>query len=134
MDYCNVMTAVTDSSSTDENGNPVSSDTVTGQIIVYLLDPLSEESGDGSEEYGAAADGDGNMTGAVDGAAADGGNETGAVDGTVVDGGNETGVVDGTVVDGGNEAEAVDGAATGDGNETEANDGFEAGTEGGAQE
>ena len=120
VDYCNVMTAVTDSSSTDENGNPVSSDTVTGQIIVYLLDPLSVESGDGSEEYGVAANSDGNMTGAVDG--------------TVVDGGNETGVVDGTVVDGGNEAEAVDGAATGDGNETEANDGFEAGTEGGAQE
>ena len=133
VDYCNVMTAVTDSSSTDENGNPVSSDTVTGQIIVYLLDPLYVESGDGSEEYGVAADGDGNMTGAVDGAAVDDGNETGAVDGTVVDGGNETGVVDGTVVDGGNEAEAVDGAATGDGNETEANDGFEAGTEGGAQ-
>ena len=105
VDYCNVMTAVTDSNSTDENGNPVSSDTVTGQIIVYLLDPLSVESGDGSEEYGVAADSDGNMTGAVDG----------------------------TVVDGGNEAEAVDGAATGDGNETEANDGFEAGTEGGAQ-
>ena len=120
VDYCNVMTAVTDSNSTDENGNPVSSDTVTGQIIVYLLDPLYVESGDGSEEYGVAADGDGNMTGAVDGAAADDGNETGAVDGTVVDGGNE--------------AEAVDGAATGDGNETEANDGFEAGTEGGAQE
>ena len=134
VDYCNVMTAVTDSSSTDENGNPVSSDTVTGQIIVYLLDPLSVESGDGSEEYGVAANGDGNMTGAVDGAAADDGNETGAVDGTVVDGGNETGVVDGTVADGGNEVEAVDGAATGDGNETEANDGFEAGTEGGAQE
>lgn len=133
VDYCNVMTAVTDSSSTDENGNPVSSDTVTGQIIVYLLDPLSEESGEGSEEYGVAADSDGNMTGAVDGAAVDEENETGAVDGTVVDGGNETGVVDGTVVDGGNEAEAVDGAATGDGNETEANDGFEAGTEGGAQ-
>lgn len=120
VDYCNVMTAVTDSSSTDENGNPVSSDTVTGQIIVYLLDPLSVESGDGSKEYGVAADGDGNMTGVVDGAAADEENETGAVDGTVVDGGNE--------------AEAVDGAATGDGNETEANDGFEAGTEGGAQE
>ena len=134
VDYCNVMTAVTDSNSTDENGNPVSSDTVTGQIIVYLLDPLYVESGDGSEEYGVAADGDGNMTGAVDGAAVDDGNETGVVDGTVVDGGNETGVVDGTVVDGGNEAEAVDGAATGDGNETEANDGFEAGTEGGAQE
>ena len=134
VDYCNVMTAVTDSSSTDENGNPVSSDTVTGQIIVYLLDPLYVESGDGSEEYGVAADGDGNMTGAVDGATVDDGNETGAVDGTVVDGGNETGVVDGTEVDGGNEAEAVDGAATGDGNETEANDGFEAGTEGGAQE
>lgn len=120
VDYCNVMTAVTDSSSTDENGNPVSSDTVTGQIIVYLLDPLSVESGEGSEEYGVAADGDGNMTGAVDGAAVDEGNETGAVDGTVVDGGNE--------------AETVDGAETGDGNETEANDGFEAGTEGGAQE
>ena len=134
VDYCNVMTAVTDSNSTDENGNPVSSDTVTGQIIVYLLDPLYVESGDGSEEYGVVADGDGNMTGAVDGAAADDGNETGVVDGTVVDGGNETGVVDGTVVDGGNEAEAVDSAATGDGNETEANDGFEAGTEGGAQE
>lgn len=134
VDYCNVMTAVTDSNSTDENGNPVSSDTVTGQIIVYLLDPLYVESGDGSEEYGVAATGDGNMTGAVDGAAVDDGNETGAVDGTVVDGGNETGVVDGTVVDGGNEVEAVDGAATGDGNETEANDGFEAGTEGGAQE
>ena len=134
VDYCNVMTAVTDSSSTDENGNPVSSDTVTGQIIVYLLDPLYVENGDGSEEYGVAADSDGNMTGAVDGAVADDGNETGAVDGTVVDGGNETGVVDGTVVDGGNEAEAVDGAATGEGNETAANDGFEAGTEGGAQE
>ena len=134
VDYCNVMTAVTDSNSTDEKGNPVSSDTVTGQIIVYLLDPLYVESGEGSEEYGVAADGDGNMTGAVDGATVDDGNETGAVDGTVVDGGNETGVVDGTVVDGGNEAEAVDGAATGDGNETEANDGFEAGTEGGAQE
>ena len=120
VDYCNVMTAVTDSNSTDENGNPVSSDTVTGQIIVYLLDPLYVENGDGSEEYGVAADGDGNMTGAVDGA--------------TVDDGNETGAVDGTVVDGGNEAEAVDGAATGDGNETEANDGFEAGTEGGAQE
>lgn len=120
VDYCNVMTAVTDSNSTDENGNPVSSDTVTGQIIVYLLDPLSVESGDGSEEYGVAANGDGNMTGAVDGAAVDDGNETGAVDGTVVDGGNEV--------------EAVDGAATGNGNETEANDGFEAGTEGGAQE
>ena len=134
VDYCNVMTAVTDSNSTDENGNPVSSDTVTGQIIVYLLDPLYVENGDGSEEYGVAADSDGNMTGAVDGAVADDGNETGAVDGTVVDGGNETGVVDGTVVDGGNEAEAVDGAATGEGNETAANDGFEAGTEGGAQE
>ena len=120
VDYCNVMTAVTDSNSTDENGNPVSSDTVTGQIIVYLLDPLYVESGDGSEEYGVAANGDGNMTGAVDGAAVDDGNETGAVDGTVVDGGNEV--------------EAVDGAATGNGNETEANDGFEAGTEGGAQE
>ena len=120
VDYCNVMTAVTDSNSTDENGNPVSSDTVTGQIIVYLLDPLSVESGDGSEEYGVAANGDGNMTGAVDGAAVDDGNETGAVDGTVVDGGNEV--------------EAVDGAATGNGHETEANDGFEAGTEGGAQE
>lgn len=105
VDYCNVMTAVTDSSSTDENGNLASPDTVTGQIIVYLLDPLYVESGDGSEEYGVAANGDGNMTG----------------------------VVDGTVVDGGNEAEAVDGAVTGDGNETEANDGFEAGTEGGAQ-
>ena len=134
VDYCNVMTAVTDSNSTDENGNPVSSDTVTGQIIVYLLDPLYVENGDGSEEYGVAADSDGNMTGAVDGAVADDGNETGVVDGTVVDGGNETGVVDGTVVDGGNEAEAVDGAATGEGNETAANDGFEAGTEGGAQE
>ena len=134
VDYCNVMTAVTDSNSTDENGNPVSSDTVTGQIIVYLLDPLYVENGDGSEEYGVAADSDGNMTGAVDGAVADDGNETGAGDGTVVDGGNETGVVDGTVVDGGNEAEAVDGAATGEGNETAANDGFEAGTEGGAQE
>ena len=134
VDYCNVMTAVTDSNSTDENGNPVSSDTVTGQIIVYLLDPLYVENGDGSEEYGVAADSDGNMTGAVDGAAVDDGNETGVVDGTVVDGGNETGVVDGTVVDGGNEAEAVDGAATGEGNETAANDGFEAGTEGGAQE
>ena len=120
VDYCNVMTAVTDSNSTDENGNPVSSDTVTGQIIVYLLDPLYVENGDGSEEYGVAADSDGNMTGAVDGAVADDGNETGAVDGTVVDGGNE--------------AETVDGAATGEGNETAANDGFEAGTEGGAQE
>ena len=78
VDYCNVMTAVTDSNSTDENGNSVSSDTVTGQIIVYLLDPLSVESGDGSEEYGVAVDSDGNMTGAVDGAAANDGFEGGA--------------------------------------------------------
>ena len=91
VDYCNVMTAVTDSNSTDENGNPVSPDTVTGQIIVYLLDPLSVESGDGSEEYGVAANGDGNMTGAVDGAAADDGNETGAVDGTAANDGFEGG-------------------------------------------
>ena len=121
VDYCNVMTAVTDSSSTDENGNPVSSDTVTGQIIVYLLDPLYVESGDGSEEYGVAADGDGNMTGAVDGAAVDDGNETGAVDGTVVDGGNEAGAVDGAAADDGNETGAVDGTA--------ANDGFEGGAQ-----
>ena len=121
VDYCNVMTAVTDSNSTDENGNPVSSDTVTGQIIVYLLDPLSVESGDGSEEYGVAANGDGNMTGAVDGAAVDDGNETGAVDGTVVDGGNEAGAVDGAAADDGNETGAVDG--------TEANDGFEGGAQ-----
>ena len=121
MDYCNVMTAVTDSNSTDENGNPVSSDTVTGQIIVYLLDPLSVESGDGSEEYGVAANGDGNMTGAVDGAAVDDGNETGAVDGTVVDGGNEAGAVDGAAADDGNETGAVDGTA--------ANDGFEGGAQ-----
>ena len=78
VDYCNVMTAVTDSNSTDENGNPVSSDTVTGQIIVYLLDPLYVESGDGSEEYGVAADSDGNMGGAVDGAATNDGFEGGA--------------------------------------------------------
>lgn len=121
VDYCNVMTAVTDSNSTDENGNPVSSDTVTGQIIVYLLDPLSVESGDGSEEYGVAANGDGNMTGAVDGAAVDDGNETGAVDGTVVDGGNEAGAVDGAAADDGNETGAVDGTA--------ANDGFEGGAQ-----
>ena len=121
VDYCNVMTAVTDSSSTDENGNPVSSDTVTGQIIVYLLDPLYVENGDGSEEYGVAADSDGNMTGAVDGAVADDGNETGAVDGTVVDGGNEAGAVDGAAADDGNETGAVDGTA--------ANDGFEGGAQ-----
>ena len=40
VDYCNVMTAVTDSSSTDENGNPVSSDTVTGLPWARSSSPL----------------------------------------------------------------------------------------------
>ena len=72
VDYCNVMTAVTDSTTTDANGENIPADTVTGQIIVYLLDPVSVEAGD------AGADGSSenaeNSTAAADSADAEAGN------------------------------------------------------------
>ena len=55
VDYCNVMTAVTDGNTETE----ASADKVTGQIVIYLLDPLTVQEQDGStdvDETGAAAE------------------------------------------------------------------------------
>ena len=55
MDYCNVMTAVTDGNTETE----AAADKVTGQIVIYLLDPLTVQEQDGStdvDETGAAAE------------------------------------------------------------------------------
>ena len=55
VDYCNVMTAVTDGNTETE----VAADKVTGQIVIYLLDPLTVQEQDGStdvDETGAAAE------------------------------------------------------------------------------
>ena len=45
VDYCNVMTAMTDGSSEEQ----VQPDKVTGQIVIYLLDPVTAA---GMEETG----------------------------------------------------------------------------------
>lgn len=53
VDYCNVMTAVTD------GNTETAADKVTGQIVIYLLDPLTVQEQDGStdvNETGAAAE------------------------------------------------------------------------------
>ena len=53
VDYCNVMTAVTD------GNTEAAADKVTGQIVIYLLDPLTVQEQDGStdvNEAGAAAE------------------------------------------------------------------------------
>lgn len=55
VDYCNVMTAVTDGNTEAE----AAADKVTGQIVIYLLDPLTVQEQDGStdvNETGAAAE------------------------------------------------------------------------------
>ena len=55
VDYCNVMTAVTDGNTETE----AAVDKVTGQIVIYLLDPLTVQEQDGStdvNEAGAAAE------------------------------------------------------------------------------
>ena len=48
VDYCNVMTAVTDRNMETE----AAADKVTGQIVIYLLDPLTVQEQDGSTENG----------------------------------------------------------------------------------
>lgn len=55
VDYCNVMTAVTDGNTEAE----AAADKVTGQIVIYLLDPLTVQEQDGStdvNETGTAAE------------------------------------------------------------------------------
>lgn len=55
VDYCNVMTAVTDGNTETE----AAADKVTGQIVIYLLDPLTVQEQDGStdvNETGAVAE------------------------------------------------------------------------------
>ena len=103
VDYCNVMTAVTD------GNTETAADKVTGQIVIYLLDPLTVQEQDGStdvDETGAAAE------------------NTDA--GTANSGSTETG--SGFAGDGADaESTATDTAADA------ANDGFGDGTEGGAQ-
>ena len=107
VDYCNVMTAVTDGNTETE----AAADKVTGQIVIYLLDPLTVQEQDGStdvDETGAAAE------------------NTDA--GTANSGSTETG--SGFAGDGADaESTATDTAADAD----TADDGFEDGTEGGAQ-
>ena len=111
VDYCNVMTAVTDGNTETE----ASADKVTGQIVIYLLDPLTVQEQDGStdvDETGAAAE------------------NTDA--GTANSGSTETG--SGFAGDGADaESTATDTAADADAAADAADDGFEDGTEGGAQ-
>ena len=71
VDYCNVMTAVTD------GNTETAADKVTGQIVIYLLDPLTVQEQDGStdvDETGAAAE---NTDAGTAAAAADDGFEDG---------------------------------------------------------
>ena len=73
VDYCNVMTAVTDGNTETE----ATADKVTGQIVIYLLDPLTVQEQDGStdvNENGAAAE---NTDAGTAAAAADDGFEDG---------------------------------------------------------
>ena len=109
VDYCNVMTAVTD------GNTETAADKVTGQIVIYLLDPLTVQEQDGStdvDETGAAAE------------------NTDA--GTANSGSTETG--SGFAGDGADaESTATDTAADADAAADAADDGFEDGTEGGAQ-
>ena len=73
VDYCNVMTAVTDGNTETE----AAADKVTGQIVIYLLDPLTVQEQDGStdvNENGAAAE---NTDAGTAAAAADDGFEDG---------------------------------------------------------
>ena len=111
VDYCNVMTAVTDGNTETE----ATADKVTGQIVIYLLDPLTVQEQDGStdvDETGAAAE------------------NTDA--GTANSGSTETG--SGFAGDGADaESTATDTAADADAAADAANDGFGDGTEGGAQ-
>ena len=53
VDYCNVMTAVTDGNTEAE----AAADKVTGQIVIYLLDPLTVQEQDGSTDAGTANSG-----------------------------------------------------------------------------
>ena len=109
VDYCNVMTAVTD------GNTETAADKVTGQIVIYLLDPLTVQEQDGStdvNETGAAAE------------------NTDA--GTANFGSTEAG--SGFADDGADaESTATDTAADADTAAGAADDGFEDGTEGGAQ-
>ena len=111
VDYCNVMTAVTDGNTETE----ATADKVTGQIVIYLLDPLTVQEQDGStdvDETGAAAE----NTDA--GTANSGSTETGS--GFAGDGADAESTATDTAADAGTAADAAD-------------DGFEDGTEGGAQ-
>ena len=99
VDYCNVMTAVTDGNTETE----ATADKVTGQIVIYLLDPLTVQEQDGSTDAGTANSGS---------------TETGS--GFAGDGADA-------------ESTATDTAADADAAADAADDGFEDGTEGGAQ-
>lgn len=99
VDYCNVMTAVTDGNAEAE----AAADKVTGQIVIYLLDPLTVQEQDGSTDAGTANSGS---------------TETGS--GFAGDGADA-------------ESTATDTAADADAAADAADDGFEDGTEGGAQ-
>ena len=99
VDYCNVMTAVTDGNTETE----AAADKVTGQIVIYLLDPLTVQEQDGSTDAGTANSGS---------------TETGS--GFAGDGADAESTATDTAADAGTAADAAD-------------DGFEEGTEGGAQ-
>lgn len=99
VDYCNVMTAVTDGNTETE----ATADKVTGQIVIYLLDPLTVQEQDGSTDAGTANSGS---------------TETGS--GFAGDGADAESTATDTAADADTAVDAVD-------------DGFEDGTEGGAQ-
>lgn len=99
VDYCNVMTAVTDGNTEAE----AAEDKVTGQIVIYLLNPLTVQEQDGSTDAGTANSGS---------------TETGS--GFAGDGADA-------------KSTATDTAADADAAADAADDGFEDGTEGGAQ-
>lgn len=71
VDYCNVMTAVTDGNTEAE----AAADKVTGQIVIYLLDPLTVQEQDGSTDVNEAGTAAENTDAAAD--AADDGFEDG---------------------------------------------------------
>ena len=95
VDYCNVMTAVTDGNTETE----AAADKVTGQIVIYLLDPLTVEAN--AAEAAVTADGmaDGSMEDA--GMTAGGVTDGSAAGSTADDGAAAGGTVDGSAADNG---------------------------------
>lgn len=119
VDYCNVMTAVTDGNTETE----AAADKVTGQIIVYLLDPMTAAA---NEEMNAADANSGES------AVAGGDSVTEAENADVTAGGDGAAESEDAAADGESVAAAENGDTANDTSSSDAaaNDGFE---DGGAQ-